>query len=355
MAGGIGSRFWPMSKSNLPKQFLDILGLGKSLLQLTFERFAPIIPAENILVVTSSAYRQLVLEQLPAIGPDQVLTEPMRRNTAPCIAYANHKIASINPNAKIVVAPSDHLILKEDIFRDVILKGLDFVTAKDVLLTLGIKPSRPETGYGYIQINGTTGDIKMNNTFTKVKTFTEKPTLDIAKIFYESGDFFWNSGLFIWSLSTINQSFESFLPEVNHLFDEGRAAYNTPDEESFIQKVYPGCKNISIDYGIMEKAANVYVLCSEFGWSDLGTWSSLYEHSNKDKKGNAVQGNNVFAYDLKNCIVNLKTPKVAVLQGLNNYIVVESDNVLLVCNRNDEQLIRNYVNDVTLKLGDTYL
>lgn len=354
MAGGIGSRFWPMSKSNLPKQFLDILGLGKSLLRLTFERFTPIIPTENILVVTNTVYRDLVLEQLPEIRPEQVLLEPMRRNTAPCIAYANHKIGALNPNAKIVVAPSDHLILREDIFREVVLKGLEFVSFKDVLLTLGLKPARPETGYGYIQINGSSEDIKMNNTFRKVKTFTEKPNIEIARVFFESGDFFWNSGLFIWSLESINQAFDSYLPEINNLFQSGSNAYNTKEEEAFIQSVYPGCKNISIDYGIMEKANNVFVLCSEFGWSDLGTWSSLYEHSRKDKAGNVIQGNNIFAYDLHNCIVNLKSPKVAVIQGLDNYIIVESDNVLLVCNRNNEQLIRNYVNDVTLKLGDTF-
>ncbi len=356
MAGGIGSRFWPLSRTKKPKQFLDILGTGKTLLQQTFERFNKYIPAENILIVTNEDYGDIILEQLPEISKNQVLLEPMRRNTAPCIAYANYKIMAINPSAKIVVAPSDHLILKEDEFIDVLKMGLDFVGENESLLTLGIKPSRPETGYGYIQINGGgTEKIVVNKSFRKVKTFTEKPDLKMAELFMESGDFYWNSGIFFWSLPTIMKSFSTFLPDVDNLFKEGSGFYNTDEEKVFISKTYPSCKNISIDYGIMEKAENVYVLCSDFGWSDLGTWGSLYDMLEKDEFNNSISGKNVFSYDSNNCIINLPDDKLAIIQGLDDYIVVDSDNILLICKKKDEQKIKQFVNDVKLEKGEKYI
>ncbi len=354
MAGGVGSRFWPLSRMNKPKQFLDILGTGRTLLQMTFDRFSKICPVENIFVVTSTIYKETIGEQLPELKEEQILLEPARRNTAPCIAYANYKILQKNPNAKIVTAPSDHLILKEDEFTKVIKEGLNFVTEKDALLTLGIKPSRPETGYGYIQINGAK-NIDGNKNIHKVKTFTEKPDKDLAKVFFESGEFFWNSGIFIWSLKSIMQSFKTHLPEIDALFNEGQKLYNTEKETEFISHTYYECKNISIDYGVMEKADNVYVYCSDFGWADLGTWGSLHENISKDKQNNSVIGNNVFTYELDNCIVNMPKEKLVVLQGLKDLIVVESDNILLICKKEDEQEIKQYVNDVKLKLGDKYL
>ncbi len=354
MAGGVGSRFWPLSRTNKPKQFLDILGTGRTLLQMTFDRFISICPTENIYIVTSEIYKETILEQLPELDTEQVLLEPVRRNTAPCIAYANYKILQKNPNANIVTAPSDHLILKENEFLKVIKEGLDFVSEKDALLTLGIKPSRPETGYGYIQVNGNKNVAKNKDIF-KVKTFTEKPNKDLAKVFFESGEFFWNAGIFIWSLKSIMKAFQMHLPEVDSLFQEGTEIYNTTKESEFITETYFECKNISIDYGVMEKADNVFVYCSNFGWADLGTWGSLHENSTKDDKNNAILGDHVFSYDLKNCIVNMPKDKLVVLQGLKDLIVVESDNILLICKKEDEQEIKQYVNDVKLKLGDKFL
>lgn len=354
MAGGVGSRFWPLSRTNKPKQFLDILGTGRSLLQMTFDRFTQVCPVENIYVVTSLMYKDTICEQLPELTEDQVLLEPTRRNTAPCIAYANYKILKKNPNANIVTAPSDHLILKEDEFIKVIKEGLSFVSDKDAMLTLGINPSRPETGYGYIQVNGNK-NLAENENIYKVKTFTEKPNKELAKVFFESGEFFWNSGIFIWSLESIMKAFETHLPEINALFKEGIDFYNTDKEDDFIADTYSDCKNISIDYGVMEKAENVYVYCSSFGWADLGTWGSLHENISKDEQENSIIGEKVFAYDLKNCIVNMPEDKLAVLQGLEDYIVVDSNGILLVCKKEDEQQIKHYVNDVKLKLGDKYL
>ena len=355
MAGGIGSRFWPLSRIRKPKQFLDILGIGKTLLQQTFERFAQIIPRENILIVSNEEYFDLIIKQLPNIKPEQVLLEPMRRNTAPCIAYANYKIHEIEPEANIVVAPSDHLIMKETDFLEVVKKALEFTAKEEALLTLGIQPSRPETGYGYIQINGNKEVIVVNESFRKVKTFTEKPDLKMATLFLESGDFYWNSGIFFWSLKSISSAFTKYLSEVDTLFKEGIGIYNTPEEHEFIARTYPKCKNISIDYGIMEKAENVYVLCADFGWSDLGTWGSLYDMSGKDKNANAVQGKNVFLYDTENCIINLPNEKLTVIQGLDDYIIVDSDNILLICRKEEEQKIKNFVNDVRLEKGENYI
>ncbi|MFP4059543.1 MAG: mannose-1-phosphate guanylyltransferase [Bacteroidota bacterium] len=355
MAGGVGSRFWPLSRSHKPKQFLDILGTGKTFLQETYERFRQIMPAANILVVTNAIYDHLVKEQIPELDPGNILLEPLRKNTAPCIAYAVYKIKSKTPAANIVVAPSDHLIIKVDEFIEVIKQGLSFVDQNDALLTLGIKPSRPETGYGYIQVNGETENSPHFKNFRKVKTFTEKPDYDQAKMFVELGEFYWNSGIFLWSLSSILDAIEKHLPDVNSLFAEGADKYYTPAEEEYIADVYPRCKNISIDYGIMENADNVHVLCADFGWSDLGTWSSLYEQSPHDQNGNSIRGNNVFAYELDDCLVDMPKDKIVVLQGLKDYVVVESDDMLLVCSKKDEQKIRQYVNDIKIKKGESYI
>jgi mannose-1-phosphate guanylyltransferase len=355
MAGGIGSRFWPLSRTSRPKQFLDILGIGKTLIQQTYDRFVNIIPKENIFIVTNAMYADLVKKQLNDINEENILLEPYRRNTAPCIAYANYKLLKKNPDANIVVAPSDHLIIKEDEFLQIVEKGLSFVSSQDALLTLGITPNRPETGYGYIQIQNDKKSTNIPDGFSKVKTFTEKPSNEMANVFLESGDFYWNSGIFFWSLKSIMKALEDNLPEVNSLFAEGYELFNTPKENDFINKIYPQCKNISIDYGIMEKAKNVYALRADFGWSDLGTWGSMHEHSSQDNLGNRVTGQNVFAYNLKNCIINVPDNKLVVVQGLNDYIVVESDDILLICQMKDEQMIKQFVNDVKLKKGDMYV
>ncbi len=355
MAGGIGSRFWPFSRTSCPKQFLDILGTGHTLLQQTFDRFNKIIPVENILIVTNKIYLDLVREQIPSIPVKNILLEPYRRNTAPCIAYANAKILALNANANIVVAPSDHLIIKEEEFLGIVEHGLEFVSKEDALLTLGITPSRPETGYGYIQIQNDKEFEKKHKGISKVKTFTEKPDSEMAKVFLESGDFFWNSGIFFWSLKSIDHAFNENLPEINSLFKEGANFFNTNEEENFIENIYPRCKSISIDYGIMEKASNVYILCSDFGWSDLGTWGSMFENSLKDKAANHIKGENVFLYDTNNCVISATNNKCVVVQGLTDYIVVNSDDVLLICKMKDEQLIKQFVNDIKLKLGDNYV
>jgi len=353
MAGGIGSRFWPMSRNNYPKQFIDILGTGKTLIRQTFERFLKICPLENIYIVTNESYIDHVVRLIPELPKSQVLAEPLRRNTAPCIAYASFKIAAMNPDANIVVAPSDHVIRHEEGFQEAILKALDFTAANPSLLTLGIHPSRPDTGYGYIQFknDGSEEPFKIS----KVKTFTEKPNLEMAKFFLKSGEFLWNSGIFVWNLKTIMKSFEEFLPEMFALFKEGKEYYNTPEENDHVRKAYTHCTNISVDYGIMEKAKNVYVMSAEFGWSDLGTWKSLYENLDHDKNENAIVGNHIMLDKTTNCIINIPKDKLAVILGLDNFIVVESENVLLICPKDDEQQVRNLVNDVKIKKGEKYV
>ena len=311
MGGGIGSRFWPFSRKTMPKQFLDFFGTGRSLLQQTFDRFNKIIPTENILIVTNAIYADLVKEQLPELDPKQILLEPARRNTAPCIAWASYHIRSLNPNANIVVAPSDHLILKEGEFLAAIEKGLDFVSKYDKLLTLGIKPNRPETGYGYIQIAEQEGD-----NFYKVKTFTEKPELELAKVFVESGEFYWNSGLFMWNVYTIIKAGEALLPELASKLAPGKDVYGTPEEKAFIEENFPACPNVSIDFGIMEKADNVYVSLGDFGWSALGTWGSLYDLSPKDEQGNVTLKCDSMIYNSNDNIVVLPKGKLAVIEGL---------------------------------------
>lgn len=353
MAGGIGSRFWPMSRNAKPKQFLDILGNGKTLIQQTFERLTKICPPENVFIVTNEDYTKQVLEQLPLIKQEQILSEPARKNTAPCIAYASHKIFNLNPEATLIIAPSDHVILDDTKFINAVTKGFDFARKNDCILTLGIQPSRPDTGYGYIQfIDEKTTE---ENKIIKVKTFTEKPNLEMAKFFISSGEFLWNSGIFMSNAKTMVAAVKEHLPELSTLFEEGSSIYNTENEHQYIEKIYPLCTNISIDFGVMEKAKNVFVLSTEFGWSDLGTYGSLYEHIKHDKNDNAIVGKNVMVYDSKNCMINMPKNKLVVIQGLEDYIVVESDNVLLICKKEDEQNIRQYVSDVRLNKGEHYL
>jgi len=353
MAGGIGSRFWPMSRTAFPKQFHDILGVGRTLLQMTYDRFLPICPKENILVVTNERYKELVLEQLPDIKPEQVLCEPFMRNTAPCVAYSSFWIGDREPDANIIVAPSDHLILNNAEFQRIIEISITQAQESSNLVTLGIKPTRPDTGYGYIQWKE---DKKSENELVKkVKTFTEKPSLELAKDFLDSGDFYWNSGIFIWTLNSILNSFQNNLPDMYKAFSEGQGLYGTENEKEFIERIYPACENISIDYGIMEKAKNVNVVLSDFGWSDLGTWGSLHTHLAHDGHQNGVVGKNVLLYNCADNVVNIPNDKLAVLHGLNGYIVVESDNILLICKKEDEQKIKQFVNDIKLKKGENWI
>ncbi len=352
MAGGIGSRFWPSSKTNKPKQFLDILGTGESLIQQTYKRFLKICPPENIYVITNESYRRLVNEQIPALSNDQILGEPIGKNTAPCVAYSCHKIHKINPKATVVVAPSDHLILNESEFCNQINLALYIASKNDFLITLGIKPTRPDTGYGYIQYV----DNHNEEGHYKVKTFTEKPNLELAKTFIQSGDFLWNAGIFVWSTKTIISAFEKFLPDINDIFAEGKMYYNTSKEADFIERAYSQCSSISIDYGIMEKANNVHVFAVDFGWSDLGTWGSLYTVLEKDYVGNAVvYPKNVIMYDSSNCIVNTSPEKLVIVKGLEDFIVVDSGDVLLICPKNQEQEIKQIVADIKMKKGDKYI
>ena len=350
MSGGIGSRFWPFSREARPKQFLDFFGTGRSLLQMTVDRFRKVLPLENIYIVTNKEYAQMVMDELPELAFNQILLEPMRRNTAPCIAFATYHINSFNPNANIVVAPSDHLILKEDEFVSIIQKAFSFVEKNSTLLTLGIRPSRPETGYGYIQMSE-----EQLDRVTKVKVFTEKPSIELAKVFYESGEFLWNSGIFIWNNKTIMEAFHQYMPEITNRFDQGLDVFGTDKESTFINENFPFCPNISIDYGVMEKASNVYVQAADFGWSDLGTWGSLYEISDKDEDANAALISNTLFFDSTENIVTLPAGKLAVIQGLDGYIVAEADNVLLICKKDDEQRIKQFVTDVKLKYDNKYI
>ena len=352
MAGGVGSRFWPFSRNEKPKQFLDFFGTGRSLLQMTIDRFRPVVPIENILIVTNVAYREQVLEQIPDLRSNQVLCEPARRNTAPCIAYAVARIKSMSKgsHANIVVAASDHLILQEDVFRDVIAKCFSFIEKNDALVTLGMKPTRPETGYGYIQM----GDEVSGEAMCKVKAFTEKPNLDLAEKFVESGDFLWNSGIFIWNLRTIEAALQEHMPELSRKFMQGADKMGTIDEDAFIQEMFPTCPSISIDYGLMEKAQNVYVMPSDFGWSDLGTWGSLYELSEKDESENVTLHSDATFYDSRGNIVTLPAGHLAVIQGLEDCIVAEANGVLLICKREDEQQIRQFYADAEMNFGGKY-
>lgn len=341
MAGGIGARFWPYSRESRPKQFLDFFGTGRSLLQMTIDRFRPIIPIENMLVVTNKAYKQLILEQIPDFQSSQVLCEPCRRNTAPCIAYAMEYIAAKTTDANIVIAASDHLILQEDKFRDIIEKGIDFVSGNDALLTLGMQPTRPETGYGYIETahSGSHGDI------LPVKRFCEKPDLEKARQFVSSGNFLWNSGMFVWNLKSILKALKTYQPEIIEILEAGKNKYGTTEEAAFVEQAFPQCKSISIDYAVMEKADNVYVIPADFGWSDVGTWGSLYDLSKKDTEGNVSLHSVAHFYDSHNNIITLESGKLAVVEGLDDYIVAESNGVLLICRKRNEQQIRKFVEE----------
>ena len=348
MAGGIGSRFWPMSKVTFPKQFLDILGTGETLIQQTFNRLQRVCPKENILIVTNKNYKDLCLEQLPNVIESNILCEPAIRNTAPCVAYAAFKIQSMNENANMIIAASDHIILKEDEFVRVANDCLEVVAKNDILLTLGIAPSRPDTGYGYIQF--TTEKLDNHQRIRKVKTFTEKPNQELALNFLDSGDFLWNSGMFVWSAKSITLAFRKQLRDMYDVFEQGKQFYNTSKETEFIDRIFPGCKNISIDYGIMEKSENVYVYPTDLGWSDLGTWGSLYAHLDLDENRNAVQGNKVMLYDSEDNIIKVPNDKVVVMQGMNGYIVVENEGILLICKKENEQQIKQFVADLKINL-----
>lgn len=351
MAGGIGSRFWPKSRTNFPKQFLDILGQGKTLIQSTYERFSSFIPKENIYIVTSSEYINIVKEQLPDVALENILGEPSRKNTAPCIAYVSFKINQLNPNASLIVAPSDHLILDNTAFTKVCLEALGFVNMHNAFITLGIKPTYPNTGYGYIQYEH--HDVS-DNVF-KVKTFTEKPNLDLAKAFLASGEFLWNAGIFVWKVQNILSAYESHLPEIYEVFHAEEKHFNTTEEEAALLRAYPLCTNISIDFGIMEKASNVYVIPSSFGWSDLGTWNSAYENLEKDLFENAVNGDNVMVFDAHKNMIHAPHHKLVVVQGVEDFIVVDTDDVLLICEKSKEQEIKEYVAEVKRNKGEKFL
>jgi mannose-1-phosphate guanylyltransferase len=355
MAGGIGSRFWPLSRTKKPKQFLDILCVGKTFIRQTYERFTRIIPAQNFLVVTGTDYKDLVLQEIPEINESQILCEPMRRNTAPCIAYATYKLLKKNPNAKVVVTPSDHIIFNDNKFLEVMLNGLAYAENNDALVTVGLQPTRPETGYGYIQIekNDAPG---CKNTVCKVRTFTEKPDIDTAKLFVESGEFYWNSGIFIWSLESIQKALSEHLPDIADMFRKGINTYNTPDEERFIFETYSQCYNISIDYGVMEKADNVFVFAADFGWSDVGTWNSLYLQLDKDEDGNAVKNAKTYLSEVSNSMIDSENRnKLIVVKGLDNYLIVDTNDVLMICPRNNEDGIKQTISDVLAGSGVEFI
>lgn len=353
MAGGIGSRFWPYSRTQRPKQFLDILGTGKTLLQSTYERFLKCFEKDNIYIVTNLSYIPLVKEQIPDISDFCVLGEPSAKNTAACIAYASSKIHKINTHGLCVVAPSDHLILDETAFMHNVDEGLAYAQKHDALITLGIRPSRPDTGYGYIQYHDDNGADHIY----KVKTFTEKPTHELAQTFIDSGDFLWNAGIFIWSGSAIRAAFKELMPEHYELFNQASKSFGTPDETAIIQSIYEQCRAISIDYGILEKANNVFVIPSDFGWSDLGTWTSLYENfSHKDDNRNVLDGRHIHVYNTSDCMVSSHAAKgkVVVLNSVHNIIVVDTDDVLMICDKNKEQEVKQMVADIKIKYDEKY-
>ncbi len=352
MAGGVGSRFWPMSTPERPKQFLDVLGIGKSLIQMTYERLLLIAPKENIYVVTNASYSSLVKEQLPELLSDQILTEPMRKNTAPCIAYASAKIFAKNPNATLVVAPSDHLILKEDKFKETVYVAINAANNDEKLVTIGIKPTRPDTGYGYIEFSE--NQELYPGQVTSVKHFREKPSREMAELFLKSGNYYWNSGIFIWKAKTILNALERFKPKLFQLFAGNLNFYNTEKEQANINECFKACEDISIDFAVMEHAKNTDVVLANFDWSDLGTWGSLYTHLDKDYNGNSVIGENVHIINSTNCIVNLPNNKLALIEGLNNHIVVESDNMLMILNKDDEQNLKKYLVPMEEKSPDFF-
>jgi mannose-1-phosphate guanylyltransferase len=350
MAGGVGSRFWPKSRNHFPKQFIDILGIGKSLLQLTYERFEKICPAENIFILSNEQYLDLIQEQLTGIALDNILLEPSRNNTAPCIAYASYKILKQNPDANIVVAPSDHLILKETVFLNKISQALDYTSTNDALVTLGISPTRPDTGYGYINFEkeGIDG-------VHKVACFLEKPILEKALEYVESSNYLWNAGIFVWRAQSIQNAFEKYATEIHDLFKLGNEVYNTNDEADFIAQNYSKSPNISIDYAIMEKADNVYTIPADIGWSDLGTWASLHEVADKDNENNALSVDHLHIENTQNCIIHLPKGKAAVIKGLEDFIVVDDGKVLLIFPKGSEQEIKPLAAKMAASYGEEYL
>ncbi len=350
MAGGVGSRFWPGSREARPKQFLDMLGVGKSLLRLTFERFLPVCPAERIFVVTNAAYRDLIREQIPELTDNQIVCEPSRNNTGPCVAYTAFKLAALDPEANFIIAPSDHVVLKETIFLEKVGQALDFVADHDALVTLGIQPSRPDTGYGYIQF----GEVVTENV-RKVLRFTEKPNLETARQFLDSREYLWNAGIFIWSVRSILAAYQQLSPDIFHILQKGTGLYNTPDEMAFIQENYPTTPNISVDFAIMEKAHNVYTIPAEFGWSDLGTWGSLHSECPKDEHNNVLQGDRILALDVENCLIRTPAGKLVVLKDLSNYIIVDEGDVLLIYPKSKEQEIKQVTALVNEHFGAAYL
>lgn len=351
MAGGIGSRFWPMSRTSYPKQFLDILNTGRTLIQATFDRFATFIPLENIFVVTAREYVAIVKEQLPEIKPENILAEPSRKNTAPCVAYMAYKLQMINPEATLICAPADHLILDNMGFKKVCIEAQSFVRSYKALVTLGIKPTHPNTGYGYIQYES----HAVSDNVYKVKTFTEKPNLELARTFIKSGEFLWNAGIFVWMVRNLVEAFEKHLPEMHEMFAHEQQHLNGAEEQQALERIYPQCTNISIDYGIMEKSDNVYVIPSSFGWSDLGTWASAYDNLEKDYLNNAIVGDNVMVVDAARCMVQSENGKLVVLQGLDDYIIVDTKDVLLICKKDQEQEIKEIVADVKKNKGERFL
>lgn len=352
MCGGIGSRFWPYSRTERPKQFIDFFGTGRSLLQMTYDRLLPLVPKENVVVVTNERYAPLVREQLPELAEDNLLLEPARRNTAPCIAWASYHILAKDPEAVMVVAPSDHLITREREFERALEKGFDFVGANNALLTLGIKPTRPETGYGYIQI----GEPDKNHPdILRVKTFTEKPDRELARVFVDSGEFFWNSGIFLWRADTLIKALHAYAPEIATIFDRGSACFGTGEERRFINDNFASAPAISIDYAVMEKSSEVFVQCVDLGWNDLGTWSALYDISPKNSQRNVTQNCAVLAYEANGNIFAVDRDKLVVVQGLQDYIIADSGDVLLICPKAEEQRIKLMVNDAKIAYGDKYL
>lgn len=341
MAGGVGSRFWPMSTADRPKQFIDVLGVGKTLIQLTNERFSGVIPPCNVWVVTNEKYVSVVQEQLPDIPVDHILSEPCRRNTAPCIAYVSWRIKKENPKANIVVSPSDHIVTNPEEFRRVVTNCLKFTAETDAIVTLGMKPIRPETGYGYIQADLSTASARNKEIF-RVDQFREKPDLATAIQYTKQSNFFWNAGIFIWSASTIVNAFRIYQPGVARIFENIMDILGTADEQRVIDEVYPECDNISVDYAIMEKAEEIFVCPADFGWSDLGTWGSLLAQTPHDLYGNAVIGENIQLFDSKNCIIHTTEERKVVVQGLDGYIVAEKDNTLLICKLSEEQRIKQF-------------
>lgn len=350
MCGGIGSRFWPYSRTDMPKQFLDLFGTGRSLLQMSYDRILPLVRPENVLVVTNRRYVDLVKEQLPEIDDARILLEPDRRNTAPCIAWAAYHIAALDPEASMIVTPSDHLITRESVFEQCVRRGFEFIEGRDVLLTLGINPTRPETGYGYIQIGR-----EIEPGLLKVKTFTEKPDRELAQVFIDTGEFFWNAGIFLWTVKSIKSALRRYAPDLACVFDGGEADFGTPAEKAFINSNFAGCPSISIDFAVMEKADNVYVECVNFGWSDLGTWGSLYDNSRKDGNDNVTVASDVMTYGSSGNIIMAPEGKLVVVSGMHDWIVADAGDVLLICPKSDEQQIKVMLTDVQISHEDKFL